>query len=638
MHVDASESVDSDLLLVVDVHGRVVHWNEACARRLGAVEVGGRAHPVLPEPARESIAAMLALVQSGERRPRLEGWPTGSGEHIDWNVTVTPALDGAPALVRCTGFARDASTSASMGVGEDGIISIAFDAIVSVNGAQRIVSVNDSAEKVFGYSRAELLGQPIALLLPGSPLDGHAGGQSLHDLARSLGGQRAEFIGRRRNGAEFLAEAVIARHVYGDAPHFTIVLRDVTEDRRVALEQRVLTESGVLLAASLDADRIIDVILSVVVRHLAEVCTIEIFGPTPADRRVRAVHSDPSMSAATARYEAFRRTVGPIRSDEARASRQPLLVSVVTEAHLSPPLVSTAESELLRALQPRSMLLTPLLMQGAVIGTLSLMSTSRIFTTRDVDLAEQVAVRASLALENARLYKAAYEAVHARDEVLDVVAHDLRNPLAAIALSAATLKREVGPGAEAPLSTIFRALRRVDRLIQDLLDVRRIDGGRLAIVRSWFDASALLAEVLVQERELASAAGISLVLDEPPGALRVWADRDRLLQVFENLVGNALKFTPHGGRVTIGARPGAAGDDALFWVTDTGEGIPPEQLPSVFDRFWQAAPTRFAGAGLGLAICRGIVEAHGGSIRVESAVGRGSTFLIHLPASTGGGG
>jgi signal transduction histidine kinase len=125
---------------------------------------------------------------------------------------------------------------------------------------------------------------------------------------------------------------------------------------------------------------------------------------------------------------------------------------------------------------------------------------------------------------------------------------------------------------------------------------------------------------------------VDLHLDVRPDLPAAWADRDRLLQVFENLIGNAVKFTPAGGDVTVGAAP--RGDEVLFWVCDSGSGIDAEDLPHVFDRFWQSSSARRHGAGLGLAIVKGLVEAHGGRVWADSAPGRGSTFFFTIPAAS----
>jgi signal transduction histidine kinase len=143
-------------------------------------------------------------------------------------------------------------------------------------------------------------------------------------------------------------------------------------------------------------------------------------------------------------------------------------------------------------------------------------------------------------------------------------------------------------------------------------------------------ARDLIAEAVEMQRPLATSADLEIRIDVDSDVPEIWVDHHRLLQVFENLVGNAIKFTGAGGRITIGASP--RDWEVLFWVADTGTGIAPENLPRVFDRFWQAtASARRLGAGLGLPITKGIVEAHGGRIWVESEPGRGTTFFFSIP-------
>ncbi|MBW3534135.1 MAG: PAS domain-containing protein [Gemmatimonadetes bacterium] len=226
---------------------------------------------------------------------------------------------------------------------------------------------------------------------------------------------------------------------------------------------------------------------------------------------------------------------------------------------------------------------------------------------------------------------ALHRAIAARDEVLGVVSHDLRNPVGTVGAAAELLAELDLPEASRreQLDIIRRTAVRMSRLIEDLLDVTRIDGGGLALAAAAEDPVALVRETLDQHRILAREAGIELVdgarEDLPP----VKADRERILQALANLVGNALKFTPPGGRVTV--RADADGPDGvLLSVEDTGEGIPPESLERLFDRFWQQRRAGRRGAGLGLAIARGIVESHGGELRVESELGRGSTFFFSL--------
>jgi two-component system, sensor histidine kinase and response regulator len=231
------------------------------------------------------------------------------------------------------------------------------------------------------------------------------------------------------------------------------------------------------------------------------------------------------------------------------------------------------------------------------------------------------------------LRQKAEAATRLRDEVLATVSHDLKNPLGTIYTSSALLlEMEMSPDAQRrQLEIIRRTARRMDRLIQDLLDVSRMEAGRFTVEPQPEAAGSLMVEARELLANIADTKTIALELELPPADLMVHADRNRVLQVFSNLIGNAVKFTPEGGRVTVRAEaePGAVG----FTVEDTGVGIPEEALARIFDRFWHSGEG--GGSGLGLAIVKGIVEAHGGRIRAESGPG-GSRFTFTLPAASAG--
>jgi PAS domain S-box-containing protein len=228
-------------------------------------------------------------------------------------------------------------------------------------------------------------------------------------------------------------------------------------------------------------------------------------------------------------------------------------------------------------------------------------------------------------------------AVTARDDVLGIVAHDLRNPLSTIIASTALLERP-GPEPERRDETvrhvITRSAHRMNALIQDLLDVAMVEAGQLKVDCARLSAADLLREAVDTQASLVESSGLVLQLDVAADVPVIWGDRNRLLRVLENLVGNAIKFTKEGGRITVGAAQRAG--EVVFSIADTGSGIPVDNLPHVFDHFWQAAGrTKRLGAGLGLPIAKGIVEAHGGQIWVESTVGHGSTFLFAIPLAQG---
>lgn len=227
-----------------------------------------------------------------------------------------------------------------------------------------------------------------------------------------------------------------------------------------------------------------------------------------------------------------------------------------------------------------------------------------------------------------------------RDEVLAVVAHDLRNPVHTIAMGASNLLELPLDEAQRrrQLGAIQRAARGMNQLIGDLLDATRIEAGTFTVSKGRVHVRTLLGEAVEQFEEPARARGVELRCEVDKGVPAVLADRDRLLQVLSNLLGNALKFTPSGGFVRLRANraPGPGRRWVEVAVEDSGIGIAPDHLPHVFDRFWQASRSTRAGAGLGLAIVKGIVEAHGGRVRVESQQGAGTVVTFTLPAERRG--
>jgi signal transduction histidine kinase len=181
------------------------------------------------------------------------------------------------------------------------------------------------------------------------------------------------------------------------------------------------------------------------------------------------------------------------------------------------------------------------------------------------------------------------------------------------------------------LQVMQRATRRANALIQDLLDVSRIDAGTLAVATTAIEASMLIRDAVLELAPLVEGKKLVLEHEWTGPDLLVAVDRSRIGQIFSNLVGNAIKFTKAGGTVRIEGR--SRGDAAEFDVVDSGAGIPPEHVPHLFDRFWQASQTSRSGAGLGLFIVKGIVTAHGGTITVESTVGEGTRFRFSIPSA-----
>ncbi|WP_437622263.1 ATP-binding protein [Sorangium sp. So ce1151] len=292
-------------------------------------------------------------------------------------------------------------------------------------------------------------------------------------------------------------------------------------------------------------------------------------------------------------------------------------------------------------LHPRSLVAAPLRgRDGQCIGSVQLLDRrDGPFVESDEVLLTQLAQSASVALENARLYNEAQAATRARDDLLAIVSHDLRNPLNTIAITASLLRsdllqRKDGEEDDAVqlVDRMDRGIQRMTRLIEDLLDASRIEAGRLVVSPRVERGGALVREALEAAASLAEAKGCRVTQGPLDAGLEVLADRDRVLQVFSNLLGNALKFTPKGGVVSVSLCRVA--DLARFSVADTGPGIPPEHQPHLFDRYWKASQESRTGAGLGLYIARGIVEAHHGTVAVESTLGHGTTIHFSLPLAS----
>ena len=235
--------------------------------------------------------------------------------------------------------------------------------------------------------------------------------------------------------------------------------------------------------------------------------------------------------------------------------------------------------------------------------------------------------------ERQRILEQAQQAVADRDHILAVVSHELRNPLNTVGMAAAILKElvPVPDVGRKSIASILRAVARMTRMIQDLLDVSVIQVGRLAIDARPLDLGPMIEEAVEACAPEAAERGLALTVEVEAGLPLVRADRDRLFQALANLIGNALKVTTGGG-IVIGARS-LDERDVVLWVRDTGPGIPEEQQGRLFEPYWRGQST-YKGAGLGLAITRGVVEAHGGRIWLESTPGAGTTFYFTVPQKT----
>jgi PAS domain S-box-containing protein len=522
-----------------------------------------------------------------------------------------------------------------------GILAMSADAIISLDTEQRITMFNDAAERMFGYSKAEAIGAPLEMLLPERRRAEHrrwihlfAAGPS---VTKPMMPEGPTATGLRRNGQEFPVDAAISKLTVEDTIVLTIALRDASDQKRREWEQQFLAEIGLVLAASLDYEETLARVAQLAVRELADFCIVDTVDSRGAIERLDVACRDQDASKLC---EALKR--GPPNGKPSELFDAPfrrwqaMLIEEVTPAILSAWAQDDEELRILRAAAPISVIAVPLVAREKLLGVLKLFSStpSHKYEPADLRVAQEVARQAALCIDNARLYQTAMRAIREREDVLGVVAHDLRNPLGTISMNVEVLgRREAGspPGHLSPLDRIRRAATRMDRQIRDLLDVARLDAGHLSIEPGRQSTARVLGEIQDAYVEDAALASCTLHGAVAPDVPDVWADRDRLLEIFDNLVGNALKFTGPGGRVTVGAAP--RDGEVMFFVSDTGPGMSTEEVSHLFDRFWQASRSDRRGAGLGMSIVKGLVEAHRGHLWVESAPGRGTTVFFTVPAA-----
>jgi PAS domain S-box-containing protein len=523
-----------------------------------------------------------------------------------------------------------------------GILDIGVDAIVTVDAEQRIVVFNRGAEAIFGYGRDEVLGQSLNLLLPMRNRAAHPAHMAAFAMAPETSrrmGERREIHGRRKNGEEFPAEASISKLMTPQGWLFTAVLRDVTERKRQEHFEQALVAASAQLAQSLDYSATLAVAAELPVPTLGVWSVLTLVEPGEGDepplRRIAATSADPMMAKALREWASFSVDWdSPEPVIDALRTGNVYRVERVDEDWLEGHYLTAREIDVARQLGMQSLLIVPLRSRDHTIGAWTIGSAiGRGFDQHDDALAVALAERAALAIENSRLFVAAREASAARDQVLGIVSHDLRNPLSAIGMHARRIadNSATNDEREAIASNILSAVHWMHRLIRDLLDVTSIEAGRLSIEAEPQSVQKIIADAVNLVGGQARAREIALTTDVAPDLPSVIVDGARITQVLGNLLSNAVKFTPAGGAIIIKAK--RSDGEVMISVQDTGPGIPAAEIDRVFDRFWHARRTsELRGTGLGLAIAQGIVRAHGGRIWVESTPGKGSTFTFTLPS------
>jgi PAS domain S-box-containing protein len=627
---------------VISPEGRIEACNPAFARIFGfatpAAAVGAGAELVLAGgETREAVFAEIRArrkleVQEVElRRP-------GGGE-----VPVLRTLAGVfgedSALVEVRGYLFDITPrrAAEAAIREQEarwqlVARATNDVIRDWNMRTGRLTWSDAARPLLRYADAELGAAVEWWYERIHPDDRERVASGIQAVIDSVGDTwSAEYRFLRGDGsyASVLDRACVVRSDRGVPVRMIGAMMDVTERRRVEEAQRCLAGASAVLTSSLDYEFTLPALARLVVPTLADVCLVDVLDSEGVVRRLAGSHEVRRME----RLLAAEPPAGGLAEHVVRTG-EPVLVGEFTEDAADGFPLGADHRRWLRRLGVRSLMVAPLSSRDHVLGAVTLAATDpgRRYGPLDLMVAEDLARRIATAIDNAHLYEAAQQAAGAREQVLGVVSHDLRNPLNTIAVGTSLLLESVDERRSENrrwLEVIARAAEQMGRMIGDLLDLSSIDAGRFAVAPSLQDTRATLRDACGLLEPLAEEKGVRLEYAAADGLPPVWMDPHQIERVMSNLVGNAIKFTPAGGTITVTAE--AAGDEVRVRVADTGPGISAEHLPHVFDRYWQVRRGDRRGTGLGLAIARGIVEAHGGKIWAESPPGSGAVFTFTLP-------
>jgi PAS domain S-box-containing protein len=511
------------------------------------------------------------------------------------------------------------------------------DAVITTDVDVRVTYLNPAAERLTGWRQHEAHGLPLGEVVrtntpPGVP-PLHERLSEAFRSGKHVAQREDVLLTTRSGGLVPVDKTVTLLHAENGSPIGAVIaLSDMSHRRRGEERLKFLAQASTLLGSSIDYDETLSNATRLVVPALADVALLVCVEDEQARWRTAHASADPSVLPQVQAIERVVREKVGARAVRELSLEAPLFITEVSDVELQRTVGGVPELlELIRALAPTSAMLVPISSRSAG-GVMAFAATGRgrHYGAADLELAHDVARRTALALDNAWLFHQSQHAVQARDEILAFVSHDLRSPLANIALAHELLSAQPqDQPTSAKLQMIRRAVDRMTRLIQDLLDAASLESDRFALERRPETPASLLTEVCELFRPQAAEKRLTLECHPNDALPAVYCDRNRILQVLSNLVANAIKFTSAG---TIGVSAEGLGDEVRFSVTDTGPGIEPEHLSRLFDRFWRGGSDR-SGAGLGLCIAKGIVEAHGGRIWVESELGRGTRFSFLVPVA-----
>ncbi len=522
------------------------------------------------------------------------------------------------------------------------------DAVITTDAEGRVRFLNTVAETLTGWTTATAVGQPIEQVFmiiheaTRQPVESPIPRVLRDGIVVGLANHTA-LVARDGTTRSIDDSGAPIRDATGRIQGAVLVFRDVTTRRHAEESLRVLADAGARLNASLDPTYTLQSLADLLVPRFADWCTIDLLDADGRLQETVSHHLDPARVAwargMRAQYPPDRHPNGGLL--RALQTGQGQALFTITDAMLVAGAQDAAELAYMREYGTHSVLWLPLHARGRTLGVLTLAQTEsgRQYTPTDLAVAEEIARRAGQAVDNAALYQDAQAAIRTRDQFMLLASHELKTPLTTLLAGMQLISRrqeKAGLLTEADRRTwrlVQGQVLRLNRLILALLDLSRIQTGRLQLDQAPLDLAGLVQR-LVEEAQ-PSMEQHTIQYSGPPSSVLIMGDELRLEQAVQNLLTNAVKYTPNGGQITV--HLAVAGGQACLTIEDPGIGIPATAVPHLFTRFYRAAnagAAQISGLGVGLYVVKEVITLHGGTVSVESTEGQGSRFTFCLPLLT----
>ncbi len=643
-----------DGVIATDAEGHVTFLNPVASKLTGWSQAEARGKPIVEifhiinERTRE-------LVENPCEKVLRTGKIVGLANHtllIARDETERPIEDSAAPIIDASGriygmvlvFTDATQQRHTQGALQQlaAIVEHSDDAVISKNLQGIITSWNAAAERLYGFTPEEAIGRHISLIVPE-----HQREELLVVMERLWQGERIghwDTIRSRKDGTLVDVSLRISpiKDQYGEVIGASKVARDVSQRKRTEEALQFLADASASLAALIDRDSALQQAAASMVPFFADWCVVYALRPDGTIGSPASAHRDPAKQQLLREFLAEYPVDwdSPSVTVQAWRSGKTQFIAHLSDEQLKKLGHNDRLMQSLWTLNPRSVISVPMKIRERTIGVISFIQSDngRPYAETDVTLAEDLARRVATALDNAQLLNSIRESERQKDEFLAMLAHELRNPLAAIRYAAEAARLPSPDASDAPdemLDVIDRQANNLTQLIDGLLDISRISQEKIQLRREPIDAAEIIKRAVTALQPLIDEKGSRLFVDVADEPLPLFVDATRAEQIIANLLTNAAKYSPDGSEITL--RAFAHEGEAIIQVIDRGIGISAEMMPRVFDLFAQADRTldrSQGGLGIGLTVVRKLTEMHGGAVSVQSkGEGEGSTFTVRLPLS-----